>query len=201
MKRLAWFCFIYGCVGTIGALVWFLLSVFAGFVPSLSLWAVQGIVIPTLAVWILTMRMRSFFSPIQPVLIVTRRRVRFARGLLGLAAANLLFWVAFGRPMGELAIYQLLNGIVLAVMLYIAVNWGLSPENIFRGTKLEFLLGRAWEDRPLARYSRWHALHEEQLREFARLSEIVGRRVAWKKVYGRPKDSQRRQDSSSTRES
>ena len=85
------YCFIYGCVASVGAMFWYLTAL-AGYaeLPQ-SVWVAESLVLIHGITMVITFHRRPNRSPWAPVLQVTPKRIRIARVVLGAAAANCLF--------------------------------------------------------------------------------------------------------------
>lgn len=153
MKRwIAQFLFIYGCVGSGLCLLFLLYLALGQAAPAMHLewflggFGVHGIVLcatfqryPGLTFW-------------RPVLEPTARNVARARGallltaalvaLLGLAPA--VVRLRAGVPTEAMAI-SFIAAFFLLSSVYIAVHWGLRPENMFSRTALRYLLNPLFE--------------------------------------------------------
>ncbi len=138
--------FWYGCLGSLCALAWYVTALRGSF-SFPSNW---GIVV---AVFVLHGIAACFTfqphvrPPWQPLLAVTRIRVRLARGLFALATLNFAVW--FGafivagnqrdQSFGGRAAFLILTSFLLQNTVYIALHWAFRPENLFPGSFIEAL--------------------------------------------------------------
>jgi hypothetical protein len=130
--------FWYGCIGSLGFLVWYVSAVVGHFVFPNNWWIVEGVFLlhGCAAVFTFQPQVRQVW---RPVLSVTTRRVRLAKAVLTLSTLN--FVLCFGRLMiaalrgntlvADQTIPLVLTSFLLQNTTYIAIHWGVCPENIF----------------------------------------------------------------------
>ena len=85
------YCFVYGCVASAGALVWYLAALAGNAELPDSLWVAEGLFAIHAITMVVTFHKRPYRSPWAPVLQVTPKRIRIAKVVLGAAAGNFLF--------------------------------------------------------------------------------------------------------------
>jgi len=141
MRRLlAFACFVYGCLGLVGSLIWYALSM-SGDSPPLpeKAWIIETLFLSFGAVLVVTRFQPALPLFWRPVLRVTQLRVQIARWLILTMAANLLgcFLVvvvlrSVGRPIPtSRALAILLSSFALLGNVYIGTYWAYRPENLF----------------------------------------------------------------------
>jgi hypothetical protein len=137
------FCFIYGCVASAGALVWYLAAL-AGYaeLPQ-SVWVAEGLALIHVITMVVTFHQRPYRSPWAPVLQVTPKRIRAAKIVLSAVAANFLFCLVLAtsehRAVSESALSMLLASMALLNTVYIAIHWAFRPRNVFPRQFLDFM--------------------------------------------------------------
>ncbi|MBN9659008.1 MAG: hypothetical protein J0H49_12565 [Acidobacteria bacterium] len=145
-RRIAKFLFVYGCAGSglcLGFLVWLGWS---QRVPAMHLnWFLGGFAVHA-CVLCATFQPYARSAYWSPVLRPTARSIRMARRTLFLAAALVavlyLFPVvdrALGGEPTVARLVSLLAGLFLLSSVYVAVHWGLRPENLFSPIALRYL--------------------------------------------------------------
>jgi hypothetical protein len=135
-------CFVYGCTASLGALVWYFASLAGYRILPQSVWvfavffSIHGIAM------VITFYRRPW-NPWKPVLKVTPERIRIAKLLLALVAANFLFPLAVvvseHGGVSERALSMALTSLVLLNTVYIAIHWAIRPENLFPSWFLSFI--------------------------------------------------------------
>ena len=123
------------------------------------------------------------FDPldVEPVLMVTPGRIRFARWVLLGLAANALLWLgvsfAFKKPETvDRRMTMVLTSWMVLNLVYMAMHWGFRPQHLFAHTRLEWVLGRGWRD--LIRHRELEARRDERRSEYERLVELIGSKAA-----------------------
>src|SRR5678816_3033707 len=86
-------CFIYGCVASLGALIWFLAAITGHPVLPSSVWVAEAFLVTHAIVMVVTFHWR-LQRPWAPIFQVTRPRIRFAKLLLLVGAVNCLLCFA-----------------------------------------------------------------------------------------------------------
>jgi hypothetical protein len=139
---IAKFCFYYGCLASVGALVWYL-AILAGSegLPQ-SVLLVETVAVIYIIVMIITFS-KSQRSAWEPVVQVTRRRIIIGKVLLLIASLNFLFCTALivweNRAVSSSALSMGIASFALLNAVYLAIHWALRPENLFPGRFLLFI--------------------------------------------------------------
>lgn len=138
------YCFIYGCVASVGALVWYLAALAGRVGLPESVWVVESIVVVFAITMVLTFQRRPLRDPWVPVLRITLERIRIAKVFLAVVAANFgvctLVAFAWGNRVGaERALSMVLTSLVLLYSIYIAIHWAFRPQNLFPSGFLTFI--------------------------------------------------------------
>ena len=137
------YCFAYGCVASVGAMVWYLTAL-AGYteLPQ-NVWIVESLALIHAITMVITFHRRPYRSPWAPVLQVTPQRIRIAKVVLGAVAANFLFCLILAisehRTVSERALSMLLASMALLNTVYIAIHWAFRPQNVFPRQFLDFM--------------------------------------------------------------
>jgi hypothetical protein len=137
------YCFIYGCVASAGALVWYLAALAGRAELPDSVWVAEGLALIHGITMVITFHRRPYRSPWAPVLQITPKRIRTAKVVLGTAAANFLFCLVLAisehRTVSERALSMLLASIMLLNTVYVAIHWAFRPQNVFPRQFLDFM--------------------------------------------------------------
>jgi hypothetical protein len=139
MKRLiALSCFGYGCMGSLVFLVWHFAALAGDPVLPKSVWTVEAIFLLHGSAMLATFHRNLLRTPTPPVLVVTRKRQRLARFLLGSATLYFSVFLALfvwaeltGNPTLGVRVTPLaLTSFAVLNTVYIALHWAFRPENI-----------------------------------------------------------------------
>lgn len=138
MRRLvALSCFGYGCVGSLVFLVWHLAALAGHPVLPKSVWIVEAIFLLHGSAMLATFHRKSLGTSVPPVLVVTRKRLRFAGFLLGLASLYfsavlaIFLWAELTgeHSLGVRMIPLALTSFAVLNAVYIGLHWAFRPEN------------------------------------------------------------------------
>jgi hypothetical protein len=148
MKRaIAWACLIYGCIATIGSVVWLTLTCLGGALlpqakqPAITLMSIHAIVL------CLTFQRFIGVRPFwRPVCAPTAARLKWSRRCLLLCATavvgitTLLVVALATRRFGlvETGFGVFLASFSLLSSVYIAIHWAFRPENIINAGVVRF---------------------------------------------------------------
>jgi hypothetical protein len=147
MKRaIRLFGLLYGCIGAICAFVWYIAASLGRATIPDNVWMVEAVFILHAVAMLITFQPAAR-HPWQPVFTTSRTRIRFAKVLLGLSAANFLFCfglMIFARGFHYNALFDHTPGLVLTSFLllntiYIATHWAFRPENLFSESFIKFI--------------------------------------------------------------
>jgi hypothetical protein len=137
------YCFIYGCVASAGAIVWYVTALVGRAELPQSVWVAESFVVIHAITMVITFYRRTHRSPWAPVLRVTPKRIRIAKVILGAVAANFLFCLVLAiwerRTVSETALSMLLASMTLLSTVYIAIHWAFRPETLFRSQFVVFI--------------------------------------------------------------
>jgi hypothetical protein len=143
MRRIAWCCFAYGCLASLGALIWYVYALIGSATLPRSVWTAEIFLILHGMVMVVTLYKRPSRALWAPVLRLSPERIRSSRFVLLVGAANFLFCsslVAYeGRHTSERVLSMVLTSFVLLNTTYIAIHWAFRPENIFSKRFLAFI--------------------------------------------------------------
>lgn len=136
--------FIYGCIASVGALVWYLAALAGRAALPENVWAVKSIAVIFAITMVITFQRRPLRDPWVPVLRITPERVRGAKFFLAVVAANFgvctLVAFAWGNRVGaERALSMVLTSLMLLYSVYIAIHWAFRPQNLFPSGFLTFI--------------------------------------------------------------
>jgi hypothetical protein len=90
MNRIAQFCFAYGCLSSVGALIWYGSALMGRAQLPDSIWVAEAFLVVHAIAMIITFYRRPSIRLWAPLLTITPRRIRVARFLLLLAMVNCL---------------------------------------------------------------------------------------------------------------
>ncbi len=143
-KRVERYCFIYGCVASVGALVWYLAALAGRAGLPGNVWAVESIAAVFAITMVITFQRRPVRDPWLPVLRITPERIRMAKFFLAVVTANFVVCtlVAFAWENwvgAERALSMVLTSLMLLYAVYIAMHWAFRPQNLFPGGFLTFI--------------------------------------------------------------
>jgi len=136
--------FLYGCVGSLGALICFALALSGAFELPQTWLIVECIAALHALAACLTFQ-PGMRPPWPPLFAVTSERIRWARVLFFAATGNFVICVA-GPLIADPDRYRWLEGRAAALILtslllqntvYIAIHWAFRPENLFSPTFVE----------------------------------------------------------------
>lgn len=145
MRSMIRFCgFWYGCLGTVGALAWYVSAILGRAALPSSVWIVESVFGVHAVAMIFTFQRTPVRRPWDPMFPVTPTRIRMARLLLGLFAANFacclgLFAFAVTRrnlPLGNRAVPLIVTSFLLLNTVYVALHWSFRPRNLFSSSLL-----------------------------------------------------------------
>jgi hypothetical protein len=131
--------FIYGCVGSIAALVWLSIALAPVEVHRPSIWIIESLFIIHGCSLVLTFHRNPGAVMWQAVLRITPKRLKTAKFVLAVSAANVLVWLITvfvsalqnEKTWAEWALSPFLASCGLLSTIYLAVHWGFRPENLF----------------------------------------------------------------------
>ena len=143
-KLVEWYCFIYGCIASVGALVWYLAALARRAGLPENVWVVESMVVIFAITMVITFQRRPLRDPWVPVLRITPERIRIAKFCLAVAAANFgvctLLAFAFGNRVGaERGLSMVLTSLMLLYSVYIVIHWAFRPQNLFPSGFLAFI--------------------------------------------------------------
>jgi hypothetical protein len=143
MNRIAKYCFIYGCVASALALVWYVASILGYVLWPEGPWVVVSMFVVHGIVMVLTFHRdpaRTLWSPLIPI---TPNRLRAAKAILAAAVANFLLCLILmllgNRPASLRMLSTAFASLALLNMVYVAIHWAVRPENLFPRQLLAFV--------------------------------------------------------------
>lgn len=144
-KSVALFGFVYGCTTSLLSSGWFVLAAVGAPTRDLNPTIAAVVALIHGCVLVITFHREPFGNPWRPVLLVTERRVKAAKVLLGavLIAFILCFAVVlFAALRSALSTYDRGLHLVVASLavlssVYIALHWAFRPENLFSHALLQ----------------------------------------------------------------
>jgi hypothetical protein len=154
------FGFWYGCLGTVAAFAWHVAALLGYAVLPPNVLTVEMIFAVHAVAAIFTFQRSAVRGPAwQPVLSVTPGRIRAAKIVLAVAAANFLLYIGaflFGEVRGDMTstvrtVPLIVTSFILLNTVYIAIHWAFRPENLFSRT---FIATISNPVRPLLRHRR-----------------------------------------------
>lgn len=137
-------CFVYACVASVGALVWYLAALAGHAGLPENVWVVESIVVVFAITMVITFQRRPLRDPWVPAVRITPERIRIAKVLLAVVAANFglctIVAFAWGNRVGvDKALSMVLTSMMLLYSVYIAIHWAFRPQNLFVSGFLTFI--------------------------------------------------------------
>jgi hypothetical protein len=137
--------FWYGCLGTLGAFVWYIAAILGRATIPDNVWIVEAVFAVHASAAIATFHRTPTGPKWQPLLSVTPGRVRLAKTLFGLSIVNFflclgVFVVAELRgnaALGSEAVAPILTSFLLLNTVYIGIHWAFRPENLFSSSFMQ----------------------------------------------------------------
>jgi hypothetical protein len=136
--------FWYGCVGTLCALVWYILAIQGRASIPDNVWIVEAVFALHASAAIATFHRTPTRPAWQPVLAVTPGRIRLAKIVFGFSIVNFLVClgvyivaeVRANMALGNEGVALSLTSFLLLNTIYIGIHWAFRPENLFSSSFL-----------------------------------------------------------------
>jgi hypothetical protein len=142
-QKIAQICFVYGCIASAAALLWYGATLTGlSFFPQ-NIWIIEIIFAIHATVLVISFYRRPVPRLWEPVLRPTATKSRLAKITLALGSVNFIAAAAYVATLGihatEREVLLVLSSMILLSTIYIATHWGLRPENLFAEEFLVFM--------------------------------------------------------------